>query len=327
MTEPRAATAWRAGRLDARCGGGAQLLFGWMYEDWSIEAAVFAPGSRVFAIASAGCTSLALAARGMTVTAVDINPAQVAYVTARAAGAPAAAGVVERRLARLRKVTHRLGPSAAEIATFLALDDPGEQIRFFRRRLDRPLVRHALRLALHPRLLRLAYASPFVRALPADFAGVLRSRLERGFATHPNATNPYAHRLLAGRDLPGGPAGNRQAAALTVTAGDAAEYLEAGPPARFDAFTLSNILDGAAPAYCGRLLAAIAHAAAPGAVAIVRSFAEPRDDDARRLAAADRALVWGSVEVHPVTAPGAPGRVETPALPGVPDRRLSRATG
>jgi S-adenosylmethionine:diacylglycerol 3-amino-3-carboxypropyl transferase len=300
VTELRPATAWRAGRLDARLGG-AQLLFGWMYEDWSIEAAIFAPGSRVFSIASAGCTSLALAVGGMTVSAVDINPAQVAYVKARVAGAPATAGVVERRLARLRNVVHRLGPSAAEIAAFLSLADPEEQVRFFHRRLDRPLVRHALRLALHPRLLRLAYASPFVRALPADFARVLRSRLERGFATHPNATNPYAHRLLAGRDLPGGPAGRRTAAALTVTVGDAAEYLEAGPPARFDAFTLSNVLDGATPAYRERLLAAIEHAASPGAVAVVRSFAEPRDDDARRLAAADRALLWGSVEVHPFT--------------------------
>ena len=297
MTEPWPATAWRAGRLDARRGG-AQRLFGWMYEDWSIEAAAFAPGSRVFAIASAGCTSLALAARGMTVTAIDINPVQVEYVKARAAGAPAAAGVVERKLARLRKVAHRLGPGAAEVAAFLALDDPGEQVRFFRRRLDRPLVRRAVGLALHPRLLRLAYASPFVRALPADFARLLRSRLERGFATHPNATNPYAHRLLAGRDLPGEPAARRQAALLTVTAGDAAEYLESCPPARFDAFTLSNILDGAAPAYRERLLAAIEHAASPGAVAVVRSFAEPGDDDARRLAAADRALLWGSVEVR-----------------------------
>ena len=49
------ATAWKAGRFDARVGP-KQILFGRMYEDAAIERAAFRPGGRVFCIASAGCT-------------------------------------------------------------------------------------------------------------------------------------------------------------------------------------------------------------------------------------------------------------------------------
>ena len=37
------------------------LLFGRMYEDVAIEREAFLPGSRVFSIASSGCTAMALA--------------------------------------------------------------------------------------------------------------------------------------------------------------------------------------------------------------------------------------------------------------------------
>src|SRR5205807_2090348 len=80
-----ATTPWERGRLDARRGK-PRLLFGRMYEDSDVEAEVLPATGRVFCIASAGSTSMALAARGLAVTAVDINPAQVDYVRARLAG-------------------------------------------------------------------------------------------------------------------------------------------------------------------------------------------------------------------------------------------------
>src|SRR5690242_20518940 len=95
------ATAWRAGAFERRAG---QLLFGRMYEDASIELEHFPPRSRVFCIASAGCTAFALAAAGHRVTALDINPAQVEYVSARACGAPAQTGAAERLLANGRRL-------------------------------------------------------------------------------------------------------------------------------------------------------------------------------------------------------------------------------
>ncbi|MBV8828569.1 MAG: DUF3419 family protein, partial [Acidobacteriaceae bacterium] len=61
----------------------ARILFGQMYEDSAIEMRAFRPGSRVFCIASAGDTAIALA-RDHNVTAVDINPAQLEYARKRA---------------------------------------------------------------------------------------------------------------------------------------------------------------------------------------------------------------------------------------------------
>ncbi|HUJ63176.1 MAG TPA: DUF3419 family protein, partial [Kofleriaceae bacterium] len=92
--------AWERGRLDGavRARG---LLFGQMYEDPAIERAAFPRGGRVFAIASAGCTAMALAS-DHDVVAVDVNPRQVEYARARASGAASARGTVETLMAAVR---------------------------------------------------------------------------------------------------------------------------------------------------------------------------------------------------------------------------------
>ena len=90
---------------------------------------------------------------------------------------------------------------------------------------------------------------------------------------------------------------HRPRSAPVVTA-DAAGFLEGCPPRSFDGLTLSNILDGADEAYGERLFEAVRRAAAPGAVAILRSFGEPMDDDEAVHAADDRALIWGSVRME-----------------------------
>src|SRR5690348_12983972 len=87
---------WRNGRLDARPGP-ATVLFGRMHEDWSIEASLFPPGSRVLCIASAGCTALALADRGNIVTAVDTIQRR-STMLAQASDPP---GKVSRRITNL----------------------------------------------------------------------------------------------------------------------------------------------------------------------------------------------------------------------------------
>ena len=60
---PAPETPWEGGRIDRRTGG-PELLFGQMYEDSAVELEAFEPGGRIFCIASAGCTSFDLAARG-----------------------------------------------------------------------------------------------------------------------------------------------------------------------------------------------------------------------------------------------------------------------
>lgn len=290
----RLASPWRRGRLDRRAEP-AELLFGRMYEDRAIEVEALPPEGRVFCVASAGCTAFALAARGDEVTAVDVNPAQVAYVKRRLAGAPPAEGRAERLLSGARLLARLLGWRRRELEQFCDLEDVEEQARFWREQLETLRLRLAMAIILRPVALRLAYANEFAAAVPRPFDRVLRRRLERGFRLHPNRRNPYASQLLLGSGAAVEPP---RGGALTLVCADAADYLEGCAPASFDGFSLSNILDGAGRAYGERLLRAVRRAAAPGAVLVLRSLAEPTQADDDRWAARDRSFLWGSVRIE-----------------------------
>ena len=263
-----------------------------MYEDSAVELTAFPPGGRVFCIASAGCTAFDLAARGHDVTAVDVNTAQIEYVRRRLEGEPPERGKIDQSLDRLRRVAPALGWRRSVLERFCSFETPGPQLEFWRRNLDTRRFRVALAASFNPKRLRRLYASPFVGVLPPRFDRILRHRFERGFGRHPNSRNPYAKALLLGRPRETTPG------ALTLVTADAAGFLEGCPPRSFDGLTLSNILDGADEAYGERLFEAVRRAAAPGAVAILRSFGEPMDDDEAEHAADDRALIWGSVRVE-----------------------------
>ena len=292
------ASPWSRGRIDGRTGP-PQLLFGRMHEDWQVEATAFRPGSRVFCIASSGCTALALAARGFQVTAVDVNPAQIEYARARAAGAPPRPGLVDGRLAQGRRLLPWLGMKERDLGDFLRLAEPAGQTAFWRERLETRRLRAFLRCVLHPALLRLTHNDRFVGWEPERFDRSILRRLERTWATHPNRENPYAWHLLLGVDPD--PVDEKEVSGIDFACADAVEYLENGPPGRFDGFSLSNVMDAAPEAYRERFLAAIRHAAAPGAVLVLRSFGEPRDDREAQWAARDRSPLWGAIEVSEVT--------------------------
>jgi S-adenosylmethionine:diacylglycerol 3-amino-3-carboxypropyl transferase len=274
--------------------GPPELLFGQMYEDSAVELAAFMPECRVFCIASAGCTAFDLSAHGHDVTAVDVNPAQIEYVRRRLEGESRQRGTVDRGLDRLRRLAPALGWGRTSLERFCSLEQPDEQLEFWRRRLDTRRFRTALRASFTPALLRRSYASPFLAVLPPRFDRVLRRRFVRTFGRHPNAGNPYVAALLLGRPRAVAPA------PVSLYVADAAEFLEQCAPATFDGFSLSNILDGADEAYGSRLHAAVNRAAAPGAVAILRSFREPADAEEARRAADERSLIWGSVRVEEV---------------------------
>jgi S-adenosylmethionine:diacylglycerol 3-amino-3-carboxypropyl transferase len=295
VTTTAAGTAWERGRFDAR-GGPSKVLFGRMYEDATIECAAFAPGGRVFCIASAGCTAMKLAAR-REVVAVDINPAQLAYAERRFAGERGVRGTAERVMAFGRALAPVAGWRAPTLRTFLEQDDPDEQIAYWRRYLDTRRFRAAVDGLLSLASLRTVYASPFLDFLPSRMGAVMRARMERCFARHPNRTNPYARALLLGELSDEPPP--LEASGIRLVHADAAAFLEGEPAGSFAGFALSNILDGASAEYERRLIAAVKRAAAKDAVVVLRSFREAGSATPTNRAADDRAMLWGIVDVRP----------------------------
>lgn len=285
-------TLWQQGPLRR----GNRLIFGRMFEDCSIECSQFSPGGKIFCIASAGCTALALCSQGRRVDLVDINPAQIEYVRMRTGGGAMRDGTVDRILGALRSVFIPL-VGTDRVREFLMLRDPEQQWDYYRSHFTNMWLRRCLDLAVNKAMLSLLYRRHFARVVPRSFARVLRSRFERCIRMHPNRTNPYLWNLLLG----GSPEASISPAPITIPpreyCADAAAFLESCPEQSYDGFSLSNILDGADAAYRERLWRAIDRAAAPGAVVILRSLDEPANAVEDRNAVMDRSMLWGSIRI------------------------------
>jgi hypothetical protein len=278
-------TAWNTGRLAGS--GPPRLIFGRMYEDPEVEARAL-PAGRTLVIASAGDVAFALAAAGRDVVAIDINPAQVEYVRDRMAGAPQRAGQADRYLALAARALPLFGMSPDRLRRFFDLDDTGVQAAAWRRLAGRRF-RAAMAVAFGLAL-RLAYRSELASALPSGFAGEMEARLERGFAMHPNRSNPIAPALFG---LPTPPASAHR---VDVEQAEVLQFMRAQPAGSFDGFALSNIADGAPLGFREELLKAARRISRSGAVAVLRTLAVPRSRDDAASAASYRGLIWGGIE-------------------------------
>jgi len=290
-----AVTVWERGRFDARVGP-REVLFGRMYEDASVELRAFRPKSRVLCITSAGCTAMKLAPHH-EVVAVDINPVQLAYAKRRFDGDPGFRGRAERVMDFARFFGPLAGWWPSQVHAFLELDDSVEQMEYWQRHLNTWRFRTAVDALFSVTALRSVYASRFLDFLPKRLGAVMRGRMERCFARHPNHSNPYARSLLLG-ELSSDPP-PPEAKDIRLVHADAAGFLENEAPASFDGFTLSNILDGVDDAHRQRLFAAVKRAAAPGATTVLRSFSDASASSPANCADDDRSMLWGSVLVRP----------------------------
>lgn len=282
---------WTAGRLAGA--GEHRLLFGVTYEDVEVDAQALDGGGRVFAITGAGDTVVRLSRPGRSVVAVDVNGAQVRYVRRRVQSCGRKVGIADRLLDGVRTLAPLVGWTSRRVGRFLTMSDPAQQARFFDQVLDTARFRAAMRVGFAPITLLGAYRREFVGFLPPQFGRVLRGRLRRGVAMHPNATNPYARLLFAGQPPPSG----RPTGPVDLAHAEAAAFLEAGPSGHYDGFALSNVLDGPGPAYAARLAAAVRRAARASAPVVLRTLREPVDAQARQRAQADRSMIWGGIIV------------------------------
>ncbi|WP_146072251.1 DUF3419 domain-containing protein [Bryocella elongata] len=261
-----------------------------------MERAVFAGKGRVFCIASAGDTALALAEEH-EVVACDINPVQLEYARERGQGAPRRVGDADRAMAAMRRLMPQIGWSRGLLEEFLSMRDVEAQSEFWHRNLDTWRFRKGMELLMSRAVLRRVYSEPLLAALEPEFGKVLCQRMERTFSRHPNAENPYARALLLGEaeeqaiDMARG-------GSVTWRDGDAASVLEALAEGSVEGFTLSNILDGASAGYRERLMRAVARASAAGAMLVLRTFGRSTgfpfcEDWSER----DRSILWGEVTV------------------------------
>ena len=277
------------------------VVFGHMHEDHSAELALAArlPSARCLVIASGGDLALSLAAAGLSVLAVDSNPAQLALVRlkielAREVGAATAAswmtgespalfervgsaGLNPRHFVRglcfcgrVDRALRRAGPLVAWLLGWPALK-PG----MFQRTLAASLQR------LLPIGIKLLHGTGATHAINARAVALMKRRLLAAMSQSDTARNPLLAATL-GRGFgiepppvwrePGIRAWLACAANIDLRASTIEAALDSTPPGSLGLISLSNLADLLDPRAWQSLLARAAAALAPGGVVIARSM-------------------------------------------------------
>lgn len=278
-----------------------RLLHGWDWSDPRIELDELAPASRVLVTAGAGEVAAALAAAGHRVSALGANREQLDYARRRVGGGPFEPGAAERLFDLGRGMVRAASPawSRRRVRQFLQEDDPLRAAAEWKARLDNRTLSSILRTMLGPAgALSALILRDFSTPIPPHFDEAIRGRIARALRKHPPSGNPYAWRLLLGEDLPGHRLPVVDPAAIEWIDEPLLDHLERSQPGRYDAISLSNVVDGADERWVRDLRKAAVRAVVPGGPVIARSFATTMDDEAAKRARRDRAMLWGSIVVH-----------------------------
>lgn len=307
-----------------------RLSFAIVREDPELEASlVRRTGAReILVVGSGGCTALSLAAQfpDLSVTAFDINPAQLDHIRQKCRAAlrqerallnvedDSEAGLNQRgefeKLFRfLRAGFIQLVASRDELERFFdpsCADREGLVERWFASPYWSPLFTSIF----HDALLRAMFGPAATQHAEAgSYAGYFRRVFERGLRRPDAHRNPFLQHVLLGayrrEDEPGYLRG--QTREPTLVPGSLPEVPLLG---RFQVFSLSNVLDWSDDEQAASWGRALREQAPPGSVVLLRQLNNRRDlrrffapqftfDDAlgRELLEGDRSLFYERIEV------------------------------
>lgn len=224
------------------------------------------------------------------------------------------AGRVDRVMAAAAYLLRTFWARPGAVERLLSCADPQRQAELVRHDWSGPRWTWAFRLTLHPLLLRAIYGSRLTAELPPDFPALMQRRMEHFLSGFSARENPYLWQSLVGHDGPtlGAPY-LREWGEVSFHHASVVDYLRERPSA-YDFFTLSNILEVAAPAEVTAVGQAVLHAARPGALICLR-FIVPRppvfghleflEEESRRCGQLDRASFCNHIQLYRVPEAGA----------------------
>ncbi len=199
-------------------------------------------------------------------------------------------GVGEQSLRRAMRLFRGFVHSRATIQAALNQSDLDAQQRFYQTRWNSWRWDWALRVGLSQTVLRLIYGEAFLRALPNDFAALIRGNLARVFTAFHTCENGYLWQTFLSeyppheRALPPYLQAENHSTIKNglpqteIHCAEAATFLQQQSPGSLAFFACSNILEVSSRDFAAQLINAIAHAASDGALVCFRWIFPPPQD-------------------------------------------------
>jgi len=255
------------------------LKFAIVREDPEIEAALVErlQARSALLVASGGCTALTLAARfpHCSITAFDLNPAQLAHLRQKAAAAPAdldalnQAGEFEALFRVLRKLVEEFVAPSDEISAYFK-SQPA-------------LARGWVRSRYWPAVFASTFNDAILHAMfgldatqhaePGSYPAYFQRAFERGLLDDNGPVNPFLQHVFLGRFLtPPAYAGKNPPIEIVEGSLQEVASLE-----RFDLISLSNLFDWSSDALVAVWGERLCREAHPGAAVLIRQLNNRRD--------------------------------------------------